>query len=508
MVNNKSYLHEGVIIKGPFWPEEIRVISLKQIGSRYELKGEGIKYEPHRFYPTILKEEDLEKIEIISGQDGPNFSANPKQFRLALEAKRIKMSYEFDPLFAVGVSKIDPLPHQIEAVYDYLLKRPRIRFLLADDPGAGKTIMAGLLIKELKYRKVAERILIVAPPSLISNWQDELFEKFGEVFNAVNRENINSSYGTNVWEKENQCITSLDFVARGEGVLDSLKNSDSNWDLIIVDEAHKLSAYRGSKDEIKRTGRYKAGEVLSEKSNHLLFLTATPHSGDSEKFRLLLDLLEKDMYANTNLLKEAVKKDENPIILRRLKEQMIDQDGNPLFLPRNVKTIKYELFAKEKGLYDAVTNYVNEHFDKAERSKQRNTIGFALIVLQRRLASSLRAIKESLRRRQEKLQEKLDNWGKFKDEFSDKDLSEEDIEELDDLSDEELRKKEESLMSVTTSATKEELQFEINHIQKLRNLAEEIPENSEKKLSELKTVLFDVEDIRSSNEKLLIFTEH
>ena len=141
--SESTNLKEGLIIKGPFWPEEIRVISLKQIGSRYELKGEGIKYEPHRFYPTILKEEDFEKIEVISGQDGPNFSANPKQFRLALEAKRIKMSYEFDPLFAVGVSKIDPLPHQIEAVYDYLLKRPRIRFLLADDPGAGKTIMAG-----------------------------------------------------------------------------------------------------------------------------------------------------------------------------------------------------------------------------------------------------------------------------------------------------------------------------------------------------------------------------
>ncbi len=507
-MSNISDIKEGVVIKGPFWPEEVRVINVKELGKRIELNSEGIKFEPHRFYPIILKMEDLDKIDIISGIKGPEFLANPKEFRLALEAKRIKMSYEFDPLFAVGVSKIDPLPHQIEAVYDYLLKRPRIRFLLADDPGAGKTIMAGLLIKELKYRKVAEKILIVAPPSLISNWQNEMYEKFGEVFTHVNRENFNSNYGTNIFEKENQCITSLDFLARGEGVLDTLRSLENNWDLVIVDEAHKLSAYLGSKDEIKRTRRYKVGEVLAEKSNHLLFLTATPHSGDSEKFRLLLDLLEKDMYANTELVKQAVRKDENPIILRRLKEQMIDQEGNPLFLPRTVKTVGYSLSAKEKVLYDAVTDYVNEHFDKAERSKQRNTIGFALIVLQRRLASSLRAIKESLIRRREKLQDRLDNWGFYKDEFTDQELSPEDVEEFEDLPEEEQRKKEEALMSVTTSATKEELQFEINQIDRLIKLAGELPENSETKLSELKRVLFDVEDIRGKDEKLLIFSEH
>jgi len=501
-------LREGLIIKGPFWPEEVKIISIKQIGKRIELNCGGMKFEPYRLYPLVLKLEDLDKIDIISGLKGPEFLANPKEFRLALEAKRIKMSYEFDPLFAVGVSKIDPLPHQIEAVYDYLLKRPRIRFLLADDPGAGKTIMAGLLIKELKYRKVAEKILIVAPPSLISNWQNEMYEKFGEVFSHVNRENFNPSYGTNIFEKENQCITSLDFLARGEGVLDTLRSLENNWDLVIVDEAHKLSAYLGSKDEIKRTRRYRVGEVLAEKSNHLLFLTATPHSGDSEKFRLLLDLLERGMYANTELVKQAIRKDENPVILRRLKEQMIDQDGNPLFLPRTVKTVGYTLSAKEKVLYDAVTDYVNEHFDKAERLKQRNTIGFALIVLQRRLASSLRAIKESLRRRREKLQDRFDNWGYYKDEFSDQELSQEDVEEFEDLPEEERKKKEDTLMSVTTSATREELQFEINQIDRLIKLAGELPENSETKLSELKGVLFGVEDIRGKDEKLLIFTEH
>lgn len=500
-------LKENVVIKGPFWPEDIKIIACKQIGSRIELKAQGIK-EKSRFYSSIIKIGELSKIEIISGMDGPSLSANPKEFRLALEALRINRSYEFDPLFAVGVSKVDPLPHQIEAVYDYLLKRPRIRFLLADDPGAGKTIMAGLLIKELKYRKVADKILIVVPPSLISNWQSEMQEKFGELFINVQRESFYSSQGRNIWEKDNQLITSLDFLARSEGVLESLKESDVHWDLIIVDEAHKLSAYRGSKDEIKRTGRYKVGEILSDKSNHLLFLTATPHSGDSEKFRLLLDLLEKNRYSNTELVKEAVRKDENPILLRRLKEQMIDHEGKPLFLPRNVKTIGYNLSTKEELLYNAVTEYVNEHFDKAEKSKQKNTIGFALIVLQRRLASSLRAIKQSLKRRKDKLQYRLDNWDYYKVEYINPDLSEEDLDEFEDLTEEEMRKREEEILSVTTSMTKEELQFEINQIQKLINLAEEIPESSETKLSELKKVLFDVEDIRNKDEKLLVFTEH
>ena len=505
-MDDVNKLKEGVIVKGPFWPEEIRVHSVKQLGTKIELKGEGIKTEPHRFYSNIFRTEDVGKISIISGIEGPQFLANPKHFRLALEAKRIRMSYEFDPLFAVGVSKIDPLPHQIEAVYDYLLKRPKIRFLLADDPGAGKTIMAGLLIKELKYRKAAEKILIITPPSLISNWQSEMYEKFNEVFVEVNRETLNSSF-TNIWEKENQLIVSIDFLSRAEGALDTLRNLSWEWDLVIFDEAHKLSAYRGSKDEIKRTARYRVGEVLSEKSNHLLFLTATPHSGDPEKFRLLLDLLEKDMWASKEIVQEAAKKDEMTPILRRLKEQMIDKEGNPLFLQRKVNTIGYHLSAQEQLLYDAVTDYVTENFEKIERSRQKNTVGFALIVLQRRLASSVRAIKRSLERRRDKLRDRLENWDRYKQELQEE-LTEEELETLDDLPEEERWQRENEIVSgITVSLSPEELEFEIKQIERLIELAVQIPENKETKLRELKNVL-DTEDIRNKGEKLLIFTEH
>jgi len=263
MENVTNKLKEGVVIRGPYWPEEIRVLIAKNVGHRIQIIGVGTRSE--KSYSSIFNKSEIDsKIEILSGLEGPTFSSNPCKFRLALEAKRIQMSYEFDPLFAVGVSKIEPLPHQIEAVYDHLLGKPRIRFLLADDPGAGKTIMAGLLLKELKYRGVIEKILLVVPPALIENWKEELFEKFGEVFSEVSRESMVSSYGVNVWDQGTNYIVSMDF-AKQDDVLDSLK--ETHWDIVIVDEAHKLSAYRfGQKTE--KSQRYKLGEVLSDTSEH------------------------------------------------------------------------------------------------------------------------------------------------------------------------------------------------------------------------------------------------
>ena len=499
-------LKEGVVIKGPFWPEEVKVHISKIIGNRIQIIGGGLKTE--KSYQTIHNIDEFQKkVKIISGLKGPKFSANPSKFRLALEAKRIRMSYEFDPLFAVGVSKIDPLPHQIEAVYDYLLKRPRIRFLLADDPGAGKTIMAGLLLKELKYRRVIERILIVVPPALVGNWKEELFEKFGEVLIEVNREAITSSYGVNVWGQGNQFIVSMDFAKQND-ILDALK--ETHWDLVIVDEAHKLSAYRfGQKTE--KSQRYKLGEVLSETTEHLLFLTATPHKGDPENFLLLLSLLDKNLFSNTQLIYEARLKNElSQVMLRRLKEDMIDEDGKPIFPPRKVYTKGYELTAQEKNLYDAVTEYVTKHFERALGDKRKNAIGFALIVLQRRLASSLRAIRKSLERRRDKLREHLINWDSYVKQIQEeKDLTVEEVEELEDMPEKERWEREDKLMSLTTAQTKEELEAEIREIERLCDLSVQVERSgTERKLNEVKKVLFDVEEIRERNEKLIIFTEY
>jgi len=499
-------LKEGVVIKGPFWPEEIRVHIARAIGNRIQIIGAGLKTE--KAYQTIHNlDEFQQKIEILTGLKGPKFSANANRFRLALEAKRIRMSYEFDPLFAVGVSKIDPLPHQIEAVYDYLLKRPKIRFLLADDPGAGKTIMAGLLLKELKYRRTIERILIIVPPALVGNWKEELFEKFGEIFTEVTREIISSSYGMNIWEQGNQFIVSMDF-AKQDDVLDTLK--EAHWDIVVVDEAHKLSAYQfGQKTE--KSQRYKLGEVLSETTEHLLFLTATPHKGDPENFLLLLSLLDKNLFSNKDLLLEARMKNElSQIMLRRLKEHMIDENGKRLFPERKVHTAPYELTAQEKNLYDAVTEYVTKHFERALGDKRKNAIGFALIVLQRRLASSLRAIRKSLERRRDKLREHLINWDSYVKQIrEERDLSIDEIEEFEDAPEKERWEREEKLLSLTTAQTKDELEAEIRELERLYDLAVHVERSgTERKLNEVKRVLFEVEEIRTTNEKLLIFTEY
>ncbi|MFQ6121273.1 MAG: DEAD/DEAH box helicase, partial [Methanosarcinales archaeon] len=248
-----------------------------------------------------------------------------------------------------------------EAVYHYVLKHPKIRFLIADDAGAGKTIMAGLIIKELQYRNMVQRILIVAPSSLKDQWRRELKEKFNLKFKIIDRNVMNALWGENVWEEETHCITSIDFLKRNE-----IKQSITGvrWDLVIVDEAHKMAAYKyHTKDGVKieKTDRYKVGEILSKYATHILFLTATPHKGDEENFRLFLDLLKPGFFSKTELLKESVENKENPIFVRRLKEDMKDFKGNNLFPPRKVKTIKFRLTEEEKELYNAVTDYVRNY---------------------------------------------------------------------------------------------------------------------------------------------------
>ena len=260
-----------------------------------------------------------------------DFKADPWKVFLSLEAKRYRFAAMYDPLLAVNVSKVDPLPHQIEAVYGYVLKLSRIRFLIADDPGAGKTIMAGLIIKELKLRNLVKRILIVVPGHLMDQWRRELKDRFEESFKILNRALINETYGENIWDVFDQIITSMDF-AKKDDISSSL--SYTKFDLIVVDEAHKMSAYKyGSNTQ--KTARYRLGETLSKIAEpHLLFLTATPHSGDPENFRLFIDLLEPGFFSTTEMLEESIRNKDNPLFIRRIKEDLTDFDGKPLFLPR------------------------------------------------------------------------------------------------------------------------------------------------------------------------------
>ena len=276
-------LKEGMVIKGPFWSEPIEIKKIDILGNNIHLIGATLY--SNVLIESLINENDMKK---VSAEEVPlDFSASPDEFFLAFESQQFKNASIFDPFLAMNTSTIDPLPFQLDAVYLHALKQPRLRYMIADDPGAGKTIMAGLIIKELKLRGLVKRVLVVSPGHLKTQWEREMREKFQESFQIVDRAYINSHNSENPWEVRNQFITSIDFAKR-----DDIKNilNNTNWDLVIVDEAHKMSAYAWG-DKVHKTKSYLLGEVLSKNSEHMLFLTATPHKGDPENYRLLLDLL-------------------------------------------------------------------------------------------------------------------------------------------------------------------------------------------------------------------------
>ncbi len=484
-------LRPGVRVRAVFWPEVVRVLTVESLGALVKVEVVGAS---GRFYGARwLRPEEVRQLELLPAV-GLSFSGQPEAFFLGMEAHRIRLAHQFDPFQAIHVAMVDPLPHQVDAVYFRILRQPRPRILLADDPGAGKTIMAGLVLKELKYRGLAERVLIVVPGHLRDQWLREMKEKFWETFYVVDRSAVNSSWGRNVWLDHAQVLTSLDF-AKQEDVLAAL--AEAQWDLVIVDEAHKFAAYRYG-DKLKRTERYRLGELLSRTAQFMLFLTATPHRGDPENFRLLLDLLEPGMFANTDILEQAVQQGETLGVIRRLKEDLKTFDGLPLFPPRYVHTVTYRLSPGEQAFYWALTRYVREQFNLAG---ERRNVQFALTLLQRRLASSVRAARRSLERRRDRLAQLLKigqaaaRAGAF------------DEEALEDLPEAERWRIEEELEHLTAARTQPELEQEIRALEHLISMARDLEKaQTETKLNELKRLL-DQHAFRTGGEKLLVFTE-
>jgi superfamily II DNA or RNA helicase len=491
-----AQLGEGAILEGPHWTEPVKVLTAKARGNRIEVQAVGTLTK--RLWTKLLKPDEFdETIKITQAGELAALDGNPTHFRLAAEAHRIRLAFQYDPHFAVSVSQVDPLPHQMDAVYTHLLTQPRIRFLIADDPGAGKTIMAGLAIKELKFRGLIERTLIITPANLTDQWRRELHDKFGETFTVINRGTVSASYGRNIWEDSPQCIASVDFVARQDDILNMIR--DVHWDLCIVDEAHKMAAYRYG-NKVNKTQRYVLGEFLRDHTDHYLFLTATPHKGDADNFALLLQLLDEDLYVNGEILAEASAHDENRIMIRRLKEDMKKFDGSPCFPPRHVQTLSYKLSPDELTLYDAVTEYVQNNFQRAEAAENRN-VGLALTVLQRRLASSLAAIRSSLERRRKRLKD-LQKLGKLKQEYG------EIPDDLDDLTEAERWKFEDDVVErLTMAENMAELEAEIAELDRLVQLARHTEKNvSETKFEELRSVVSN--HLSGRAERLLVFTEH
>jgi superfamily II DNA or RNA helicase len=493
----------NTILRGPVFPEPVQVIVTTNRGAGVQIVGRGMN--TNQVYDRILTPEQIGKLE-VSLETEP-FDGSPRKFRLGIEAMRLGLAYEYDPYFSLSIARVDPLPHQLEAVYEYFMKLPRIRFLLADDPGAGKTIMAGLLIKELKIRGLIKRILIITPANLTFQWQRELKDKFRETFEIIRSDVLRANYGSNPWQDKNQLITSVSWVSRIDDAKESLLRS--RWDLVIVDEAHKMSAYSTE----KKTLAYQLGEALSRMTDHFLLMTATPHKGDPENFSLFLQLLDRDVYGDVKSLERAMEEREAPFYLRRVKEALVTfpdpetGDVKALFTKRHVTTTEFQISEDELEFYDRLTRYVEDQSIKAaaDDSARGRALAFTMAMLQRRFASSMYAVRRSLERMRDKRKKILeDPEGYRKDQ-----MSKRYPDDFDDLTDEEQQEIISQLEDVVASIDPVALREEIAELEKLISHAKELEAKEiETKLTALRDLLKKQGLFSDPKMKLLVFTEH
>lgn len=490
----------------------------------------------------LLYRHDEPRIEVVEQGRPWSFDGEGGLFRLVSEAHRIRLAHLFDPVLAVHTSVVDPLPHQITAVYEAMLPRQPLRFLLADDPGAGKTIMAGLLIKELIARGDLQRCLVVCPGSLAEQWQDELYRRFNLPFEILTNDKLEAARSGNWFLETNLVIARLDKLSRNEDVQAKLKAPDGRWDLVVCDEAHKMSATFFS-GEIKYTKRHKLGRLLSTLTRHFLLMTATPHNGKETDFQLFMSLLDGDRFEG-RFRDGAHTADVTDLMRRMVKEDLVKFDATPLFPERIAYTVPYRLSDAEAQLYKAVTEYVREEFNRAEalaNDKRTGTVGFALTILQRRLASSPEAIYQSLRRRRERLDSRLRELellqrGAMVAPPISGDIPEidaEDIEDLEDAPENEVEAAEAQILDQATAArTITELKAEIDTLKNLEALAGNVRRSGEdRKWCELSTLLGEIftpaalaestaecelpygagpipKHTPSPRQKLVVFTEH
>lgn len=472
-------LTRGAFVRGILPDALAAVISVQWFGS--EALELTYKDPAGRLANQLLYRHDEPRLEVVEQGRPWSFDGDGSLFRLVSEANRIRLAHLFDPVLAVHTSVVDPLPHQITAVYEAMLPRQPLRFLLADDPGAGKTIMAGLLIKELIARGDLQRCLVVCPGSLAEQWQDELYRRFHLPFEILTNDKLEASRTGNWFLETNLVIARLDKLSRNEEVQQKLQAPDCRWDLVVCDEAHKMSAtvFGG---ETKYTKRYRLGQLLSTLTRHFLLMSATPHNGKEEDFQLFMALLDGDRFEGR--FRDGVHAaDVSDLMRRMVKENLLKFDGTPLFPERIAYTVPYKLSQAEAELYKAVTDYVREEFNRAdalENDKRAGTVGFALTILQRRLASSPEAIYQSLRRRRERLAsrlrelEVLHRGGQAAPVLAATvpGLDAEDVEDLEDAPDNEVEAAEEEILDQATAARSiAELKMEIETLQRLEALA-------------------------------------
>jgi len=516
-------------------PEQIvTVVSVQWFGSAaLELTYKG---PSGRVANELLYRHDEPRLQVVEHGRPWSFDGDGHLFRLVSEAHRIRLAHLFDPVLAVHTSLVEPLPHQITAVYEAMLPRQPLRFLLADDPGAGKTIMAGLFIKELIARGDLQRCLVICPGSLAEQWQDELYRRFQLSFEILTNDKLEAARTGNWFLENNLVIARLDKLSRNEDVQLKLQVPECRWDLVVCDEAHKLSAtFFGG--EVKYTKRYHLGQLLSGLTRHFLLMTATPHNGKEEDFQLFLALLDGDRFEGR--FRDGVHQVEVSDLMRRMvKENLLKFDGTPLFPERIAYTVPYRLSDAEARLYREVTDYVREEFNRAEalaNDKRAGTVGFALTILQRRLASSPEAIYQSLHRRSERLQKRLRELevlqrGAAAEAIAAATplLDDEDVEDLEEAPDNEVEAAEEEILDQATAArTIDELKAEIATLGRLESLANTVRRSGEdRKWRELASLLGEIFTAGaipkdpageasaipppkpSPRQKLVVFTEH
>ncbi len=515
-------LSAGVRLSGVVAGVAVEVVAVAAGGETATLTyrtAEGVLGE------RVITKADLSGISIAAERRW-GFGADGAMFRLASEARRMLHAHLADPFAAVNASNIEPYPHQIDAVYNHLLTRRPLRFLLADDPGAGKTIMSGLLISELMLRGDVARCLVVAPGSLVEQWQDELFDKFNLRFAILTREAVEASLSGNPFVEKNLLIARIDQVARSEELLARVKASE--WDLVIVDEAHKMSVHRYP-NELRRTKRFQLGEMLRDRTRHLLLLTATPHNGKAEDFLAFMTLIDPERFAGRLRGTRAQVPDVSDVMRRKVKESLLTFDGKRLFPKRHAHSVKFELSELETELYEAVTAYVREGMNRAARMSEQGDkrrgviIGFALAGLQRRLASSPAAIYRSLHRRRDRLSHQA---AVLRDlaasgepvpvskllpinlppgikigEFEGLDLDDFDNNELEELENI-------TIDAATANVTADEIEAEVKDLDSLVHLAKRVlASRKDTKWIELRNLLRSSE-FATADRKLIVFTEH
>jgi len=532
-------LQPNAVVRGIVPGSVVTVVGVKWFGSdALELI---YKTSDGKVANKLLYRHDEPGLELVEQGRPWSFDGDGALFRLVSEAHRIRLAHLFDPVLAVHTSLVEPLPHQITAVYEAMLPRQPLRFLLADDPGAGKTIMAGLLIKELIARGDLKRCLIVCPGSLVEQWQDELSRKFQLPFEILTNDKLEAARTGNWFMENDLVIARLDKLSRNEDVQAKLSAPDCRYDLIVCDEAHKLSAtFFGG--EVKYTKRYHLGQLLSGLTRHFLLMTATPHNGKEEDFQLFLALLDGDRFEGK--FRDGVHQVEVADLMRRMvKENLLKFDGTPLFPERIAYTVPYKLSDAEARLYKEVTEYVREEFNRAEalqNDKRAGTVGFALTILQRRLASSPEAIYQSLRRRRERLEKRLRELELLQRGAAvpapmptGPVLDTDDVEDLEEAPENEVEEAEEQILDqATAAATVAELKAEIGTLSHLETLAAGVRRSGQDtKWRELSHLLGEIftpagtggkvgestlpygagpipKPVPSPRQKLVLFTEH